>query len=92
MSKIINGRMQTYPSRESHAEQMFDVQNKKKRSTHLRSLDDTDVAYRDAPEYLRQLMNTSTLSSGHSARGATRTYSTGDVISSNNRKKTHLLL
>ncbi|CAF3081589.1 unnamed protein product [Rotaria sp. Silwood2] len=85
MSKTTNGRSRTNSARQSYVEQVSYNQHRKKQSfTRLHSYDDTDIAYRSAPEYLKQLMNTSTLSNGHSARSITRTQSASDMTSPNN--------
>jgi len=87
MSNTINGRMRTKPVREAYVEQNPYNKNKRRKSfTRLHSYDDTDIAYRSAPEYLRQLMNTSTLSNGHSARSLTRTHSASEMTPRKLRK------
>jgi hypothetical protein len=79
-----NGRMRTKSVREAYVEQNPYNQTKKRKSfIRLHSYDDTDIAYRSAPEYLRQLMNTSTISNGHSARSLTRTHSASEMTSRN---------
>jgi len=84
MSNTINGRMRTKPVREAYVEQNPHNKNKRRKSfTRLHSYDDTDIAYRSAPEYLRQLMNTSTISNGHSARSLTRTHSASEMTPRN---------
>jgi hypothetical protein len=80
MSKTINGRMRTKSAREAYVEQFSHNKNRKRKSfTRLHSFDDSDIAYRSTPSYLKQLMNTSTLSNGNSARTLTRTHSASEM-------------
>ena len=78
MSRIPNGRMRKRPVRDAFTEQSPYYKNGRRRSF-SRSYDDTDIAYRSAPEYLRQLMNTST----NSARSLTRTHSATEMTPRN---------
>ncbi|CAF3567814.1 unnamed protein product [Rotaria socialis] len=85
MSKVLNGKMRTSPAREAYVRQVPYNRDKKRNSfTSLHSYDDSDVAYRSAPEYLKQLMNTSMSSTGHSTRTLTRTHSASDITSTSN--------
>ncbi|CAF0844882.1 unnamed protein product [Rotaria sordida] len=85
MSRTINGRIRTNSKREVYVEQMPHNRHRKIKSfKRLHSYDDSEVAYRSTPDYLKQLMNTSTLSNGHSARSVTRTYSASEITSPNN--------
>lgn len=75
----MNGRLRSKPIREAYVDQSPYSQNKKRRSfSSLHSYDDTDIAYRSTPEYLKQLMNTSS-----SARSITRTSSVTDMTPRN---------
>lgn len=78
----MNGRMRRKSAREAFTEQSPYHRNGKRKSF-TNSYDDTDIAYRSAPEYLRQLMNTSTISNGHSARSLTRTHSASEMTPRN---------
>jgi len=80
----MNGRIRTKTAREFYVEQSPYNHNKKRHSfTRLHSYDDTDIAYQGTPEYLRQLMNTSTISNGHSARSIKRLHSASEMTSRN---------
>ena len=58
--------------------------SKRKSFSHSNSYDENDFAYRSAPEYLRQLMNTSIVSNGtSSARSVTRTHSANEMTPRN---------
>lgn len=71
----MNGRLRSKPVREAYVDQSPYNQNRKRKSfTHIHSYDDTDIAYRSAPEYLKHLMNTS-----NSTKGLTRTSSVTDM-------------
>ncbi|CAF4647870.1 unnamed protein product [Rotaria sp. Silwood1] len=85
MSKTINGRTRMNSARKAYIEQTpYNQHQQKKSFTRLHSYDDTNVAYQGSPEYLKQLMNTSTLSNGYSSRSITRTQSASDLTSLNN--------
>ena len=87
MSKIMNERMSINPSRRYYNEQIPYSQKKKKVFPRINSLDDTDIIHWDAPENLKQIMNTSIGSNGQSSRNVTRTSSASEMPSFNNRKK-----
>ncbi|CAM4791256.1 unnamed protein product [Rotaria magnacalcarata] len=77
--------MRTSPAREAYIHQASYNRDKKRNSfTSLHSYDDSDGAYRSTPEYLKQLMNTSMSSNGHSTRTLTRTHSASDITSTSN--------
>lgn len=78
MSHSTNGRVRTKTVREAFTEQS-PYHQRRKRQTFSRLSDDTDIAYRSAPEYLRQIMNTSMASNASSARSITRTYSATEM-------------
>jgi hypothetical protein len=88
MSKLMNGRNRIKSNRESHAGRSPYGQDRKRKSfTGLHSLDDTDPGYQSTPEYLRQLMNTSTSSNGYSVRNAGRRKSASEITPRSSRKK-----
>jgi len=58
MPNGINGPMQSKTVREAYVDQSpYNKKKKRKSFTRLHSYDDSDISYRNAPEYLKQLMN-----------------------------------
>ncbi|UJR15342.1 hypothetical protein I4U23_002291 [Adineta vaga] len=77
--------MRNKPPRDVYYQQSpYHKTRKRKSSGSLYSYDDSDIAYRSAPQYLKRLLNTSNSSNGYSARSLTRTHSASEVSTQNN--------
>lgn len=74
MSRMNNGRMRSRPVREA-----FTDRSPYHRQGKRRSVDDSNIAYQSTPEYLRQLMNTSTISNGSTTKSLVRTSSATEM-------------
>ena len=84
----MNREIRTKSIREPYFEQSpYNGSNKRGSFASLHSYDDSDIAYRSAPEYLRRLMNTSISSNGNSVRSLKRTRSASEMAPQNNCKK-----
>ena len=82
MSKPISGTHRRKTARDFYVDQFPYAQNKRRKSlTHGRAFDDSAIAYRGAPEYLRQLLNTSATSVESSTKKFTRTTSASESTS-----------